>query len=142
MRPATILVGLFAVFGGVYGVLDPGLGAWGAAVKSAYYTVPFVFIKSARPAAAVFSDRVHALTMAQKGLSFTFLFLLGVSLRNRFRLTGRACPPPFPSPHKRGGVPSRGKTPPAGRHRGRNSGRVPGRSGKTLAPAGRPGGPR
>ena len=86
MRPAAILVGLFAVFAGVYGVLDPCLGVWGAAVKSAYYTVPFVFIKSARPAAAMFSDPVHALTMAQQGFSFIFLFLLGVSLRNRFRL--------------------------------------------------------
>ena len=86
MRPAAILVGLFAVFAGVYGVLDPCLGVWGAAVKSAYYTVPFVFIKSARPAAAVFTDPVHALTMAQQGFSFIFLFLLGVSLRNRFRL--------------------------------------------------------
>ena len=86
MRPAAILVGLFAVFAGVYGLLDPCLGAWGALVKSAYYTVPFVFIKSARPAAAMFSDPVHALTMAQQGFSFIFLFLLGVSLRNRFRL--------------------------------------------------------
>ena len=86
MRPAAILVRLFAGFVGVYSVLDPGLGAWGALVKSAYYTVPFVFIKSARRAAAVFSDPVHALTMAQQGFSFIFLFLLGVSLRNRFRL--------------------------------------------------------
>ena len=86
MRPAAILVGLFAVFANVYGLLDPGLGAWGALVKSAYYTVPFVFIKSARPAAAMFTDPVHALTMAQQGFSFIFLFLLGVSLRNRFRL--------------------------------------------------------
>ena len=86
MRPAAILVGLFAVFANVYGLLDPGLGAWGALVKSAYYTVPFVFIKSAQPAAAVFTDPVHALTMAQQGFSFIFLFLLGVSLRNRFRL--------------------------------------------------------
>ncbi len=86
MRPAAILVGLFAVFAGVYGLLDPCLGAWGAAVKSAYYTVPFVFIKSARPAAAMFSDPVHALTMAQQGFSFICLFLLGVGLRTRFRL--------------------------------------------------------
>ena len=86
MRPAAILFGLFAVFAGLYGVLDPCLGAWGAAVKSAYYTVPFVLIKSARPAAAMFSDPVHALTMAQQGFSFIFLFLLGVSSRNRFRL--------------------------------------------------------
>ena len=57
----------------------------GAAVKSAYYTVPLVFIKSARPAAAVI-DPVHALTMDQQGFSFIFLFLLGVSLRNRFLL--------------------------------------------------------
>ena len=34
----------------------------------------------------MFSDPVHALTMAQQGFSFIFLFLLGVSLRNRFRL--------------------------------------------------------
>ena len=66
--------------------MDPCLGTWGAGVKLAYYTVPFVFIKSALPAAAVFSDPVHALTMAQQGFSFIFLFLLGVSLRNRFRL--------------------------------------------------------
>ena len=39
-----------------------------------------------RPAAAMFSDPVHALTMAQQGFSCIFLFLLGVSLRNRFRL--------------------------------------------------------
>ena len=142
MRPAAVLVGLFAVFAGVYGLLDPCLGAWGALVKSAYYTVPFVFNKSARPATTVFRDPVHALTMAQQGFSFIFLFLLGVSLRNRFRLWGRACPPPFPPPRKRGGVPSHGKTPPADRHRGRNSGQVPGRFGKTPAPAGRPGGPR
>ncbi|MEC8280662.1 MAG: hypothetical protein VX021_01845 [Pseudomonadota bacterium] len=86
IRPAAFLVGLFAGFAGVYGVLDPCLGARGALGKSAYYTVPFVFNKSARPATTVFRDPVHALTMAQQGFSFIFLFLLGVSLRNRFRL--------------------------------------------------------
>ena len=57
--------------------------AWVAAVKATYCTVPFVFIKLARPAAAMFTDPVHALIMTQQGLRYIFLFLLGVSLRNR-----------------------------------------------------------
>ena len=62
------------------------MGACGAAVKSAYHTVPFVFIKLARPAAAMFTDSVYALAIAQQGFSFIVLLLLCVSLRNRFRL--------------------------------------------------------
>lgn len=41
MRPAAILVGLFAVFAGVYGVLDPGLGPWEGGRQTGLLQGPF-----------------------------------------------------------------------------------------------------